>query len=180
MQGSKAGATCLVMLSLLTGMSPAQANPDCKVRLGPAVIDLGSTTRGQLLAQSAQGDPLDFGVRQVRVHVQCDRPGPLRLELVGPAADAEQYRFGAGTLKVRVLAVKVDGKSVQWLGEGEADVPQAGLLRPGIRLQPAVGGVGVEGQGMELELELHARIPSAATRVVDLTRLQTDLSFRLR
>lgn len=180
MQGLKTGAIGVLLLSLLTFMMRAQANPDCMVRLGPAVIDFGSTTRGQLLAQSVHSDPLSFGLRRAQATVQCDRPGPLRLELVGPAADAGHYRFGAGTLKVRVLAVRVDGKPVQWLSEGQADAPDAHVLRPGTHLIPAITGVGIEGQRMEVELELEARVPSAAARVSDLTRFETDLGFRMR
>ncbi|MGP6424986.1 hypothetical protein [Pseudomonas pharyngis] len=180
MQGLKSGATCVLLAGILTAMARVEANPDCTVRLGPAVIDFGTTTRGQLLAQSVQGDPLSFGFRRAQASVQCSRSGPLRLELVGPAAAAGLYRFGAGTLKVRVMSVRVDGKPAQWLSEGLVDGPDADVLRPGSRLIPALAGVGIEGQGMEVELELDARIPSAASRVSDLTRFETDLGLRLR
>lgn len=180
MQGLKTGAMCVLLAGLLILSEPVEANPDCTVRTGPAVIDFGNTTRGQLLAQSVQGEPLSFGLRRAQATVQCSRSGPLRLELVGSAADAGLYRFGAGTLKVRVLSVRVDGKPVQWLNEGLGEGPEADVLRPGSRLIPALAGVGIEGQGMEVELELDARVPSAASRVSDLTRFETDLGFRLR
>ncbi|AXJ07705.1 hypothetical protein CFN16_27285 [Pseudomonas fluorescens] len=176
MQGLKTGATCVLLAGLLTFMDGVAANPDCTVRLGPAAIDFGTTTRGQLLAQSVQGESLSFGLRRAQATVQCSRPGPLRLELTGPVADAGHYRFGAGTLGVRVLSVRVDGRPTQWLIEGaDADV-----LRPGSRLIPALAGIGIEGQGMEIELELDVRVPSEASRVSDLTRLETNLGFRLR
>jgi len=119
---------------------------------------------------------LSFGLRRAQATVQCSRPGPLRLELIGPVAGPGHYRFGAGMLKVRVLNVRVDGRPTQWLIEG----PDADVLRPGSRLIPALAGIGIEGQGMEIELELDARVPSAASRVSDLTRFETDLGFRLR
>ncbi|MDI2141269.1 MULTISPECIES: hypothetical protein [unclassified Pseudomonas] len=178
MHGLKPGTLCGWLLSTMSFMEPAQANSGCAVRLGPSAIDFGAATRGQLLAQSAPGDALSLGLRRVQVNVQCERLGPLRLELIGPAADAAQYRFGPGTLKVRVVAVRVDGKPAQWLSEG--DGPDAHLLRPGVRLIPALAGVGIEGLNMEVELELDARIPSAASRVSDLTRLETELGFRMR
>lgn len=180
MQGLKIGATCVLLAGILTSTARLEANPDCTVRFGPTVIDFGTRTRGQLLAQSNQGELLSFGLRRAQATVQCSRPGPLRLELVGPAADAGLYRFGAGTLKVRVLNVRVDGKATQWLSEGQGDGPEADVLRPGSRLIPVLAGVGIEGQGMEVELELDARVPSAASRVSDLTRFETDLGFRLR
>lgn len=176
MQGLKTGATCVLLTGILAFMEGVEANPDCTVRLGPAAIDFGTTTRGQLLAQSVQGESLSFGLRRAQATVQCSRPGSLRLELIGSAADAGHYRFGAGTLKVRVLNVRVDGRMTQWLIEG----PDADVLRPGSRLIPALAGLGIEGQGMEIELELDARVPSAASRVSDLTRFEADLGFRLR
>lgn len=178
MQGLKNAVLSGLLPSLLILMTSAQASPECTIRLGPAAIDFGSTTRGQLLAQSVRSDPLSFGQRRAQANVQCQRTGPLRLELVGSAADAEQYRFGAGTLKVRVLAVRVDGKPVQWLGDEQG--PDAQAWRPGARLVPARAGVAIEGQSMDIELELEAHIPSANTRVSDLTRLAADLRFVLR
>lgn len=178
MHGLKTTALNGVLLSLLMFMAPVQANPDCTIRLGPAAIDFGSTTRGQLLAGSASADVLSFGLRRAQATVQCERSGLLRMELLGSAADADQYRFGAGTLKVRVLAVRVDSKPAQWLREGEG--PDADLLRPASRLTPALAGAAIEGRSMEVELELEARVSSAASRVSDLTRFETDLSFRLR
>ncbi|MHA3734342.1 hypothetical protein ACXR0M_01570 [Pseudomonas sp. Eth.TT006] len=178
MQGLKVIALGGLLASLLSCAVTAQANPECSVRLGPSALDFGSTTRGQLLAQSPGSDSLSFGMRRTLATVQCARPGALRLELLGPAADAGQYRFGAGTLRVRVLAVRVDGKLVQWLSEGEG--PDADLLRPGAYLTPALTGVAIEGQGMEVELELEARVASTATRVSDLTRFESNLGLRLR
>ncbi|WP_426233720.1 hypothetical protein [Pseudomonas sp. TWP3-2] len=174
----KAAALGGILLCLPMFMEQAQANPDCTIRLGPATIDFGSTTRGQLLAQSTSANVLSFGLRRAQVTVQCERPGPLRMELVGPAADAAQYRFGAGTLRVRVLALRMDGKPVQWLSEGEG--LDSDVLRPGSRLTPALAGTAIEGQSLEVELELEARIPTVASRVSDLTRFEADLGFRLR
>lgn len=180
MQGLKSGATCVLLAGLLTFMDGVEASPDCTVRLGPNAIDFGTTTRGQLLAQSVQGESLSFGLRRAQATVQCSRPGPLRLELIGPVAGPGHYRFGAGTLRVRVLNVRVDGRPTQWLIEGRGEGPDADVLRPGSRLIPALVGVGIEGQGMDVELELDARVPSATSRVSDLTRFEADLGFRLR
>jgi hypothetical protein len=178
MHGIKNRVAGVVWLCLLTHMAWAQARSDCSVRLGPAVVDFGRTTRGQLLAQSPPGDPLSFGLRRAQANVQCEQPGPLRLTLVAPAANAGQYRFGAGTLSVRVLTVRVDGKAVDWISDGQAPAADARTLQPGASLIPAVAGMGVEGRSLEVELELEAHVTSAATRVSDLTRFETRLSFR--
>ncbi|MBC3205928.1 hypothetical protein HU755_03960 [Pseudomonas sp. SWRI111] len=180
MRGLKAIALSGLSLSLLMFVFPAPAHAECTVRLGPAAIDFGSTTRGQLLAQSVHSDPLSFGLRRAQAHVQCERSRLMRLELVGAAADAGHYRFGAGTLQVRVLAVRLDGKAVQWLSEGQGEEPDARVWRPGVRLVPAIADAGVEGQRMEIELEFEAGVASADTRVSDLTRFDSELKFVLR
>ena len=180
MRGIKPIIASVLLLGLLTFMAEAQARSDCSIRLGPSAVDFGNTTRGQLLAQSRRGESLSFGSRRAQANVQCEQAGPLRLAVVGPAAEADQYRFGAGSLTVRVLAVRVDGKPVQWISEGQEPATDVRVLRPGGQLIPAVAGVAVEGRSLEVELELEGHVASAATRVSDLTRFETSLTVRLQ
>lgn len=170
----------LLMLGLLSAAQVAQADPACAVRLGQSTIDFGAASRGALLERPVGGDELSFGSRRVQVNVQCEQVAPLRLEFVAPVADAERYRFGAGTLQLRVVAVRVDGKPVQWGHEGHSGLIASDRLRPGEGLVPLHAGDRLSGQRMEVEFELEARIRSAATRVSDQTRLESHASFRLQ
>lgn len=178
MQRLNKGAFGLVVLSALFAVDQVQAQPGCAVRLGQPLIDFGVMTRGQLLQQPVENDHLSFGRRRVQVTVQCEQAGPLRLGLVAPVADAVEYRFGAGTLRVYVSAVRVDGKLVQWLGFDNAAASDLAVWPAGQSLIPALAGVRLDGQRMEVEVELEARVTSAATRVGDLTRFEVDARFR--
>jgi hypothetical protein len=180
MTGLKPCAIGLLLSATLLETGWVQANAACTLRLGPSAVDFGATTRGQLLERPVEGDELSFGRRRVQVHVQCEQVGPLRLAFVAPVVDAGHYRFGAGTLRVHVVAVRVDGKTVQWFSDGQGGSPDAQVLRPGESLVPAYAGTALEGQRMEVEVELEARVKSAATRVSDSTRFETGARFELR
>ncbi|MCX4219988.1 MULTISPECIES: hypothetical protein [Pseudomonas] len=167
----------LALLSTVFTAEPAQAQSGCAVRLGQPSIDFGAMTRGQLLQQPLENDLLSFGRRRVQITVQCERPAALRLDLAAPAADAVDYRFGAGTLRVHVLAVRVDGKAVQWLGFEPGVASGVAVWPAGQSLIPARAGVALEGQRMDVEVELEGRVGSAQTRVADLTRFEIDVRF---
>lgn len=177
MQRLTKGAFSLVLLCTLFPMGQAQAQPACAVRLGQASIDFGVMTRGQLLLQPVEDDQLSFGRRRVQVTVQCEQAGPLRLQLTAPQVNAVDYRFGAGTLRVYVHAVRVDGKPAQWSGFDNAAASGVTVWPAGQSLIPALAGERLDGQRMEVEVELEGRVTSAATRVGDLTRFEIDARF---
>jgi len=178
MQHLKTGMIGLALLSTAFIADQAQAQSDCAVRLGQPSVDFGAMTRGQLLQQPIENDQLSFGRRRVQITVQCERTQPLRLDLVAPAAEAVDYRFGAGVLRVQVVAVRVDGNAVQWLGFEPGAASGAAVWPAGQSLIPARAGVGLEGQRMDVEVELEGRVRSAQTRVADLTRFGIDLRFQ--
>ena len=93
----------------------------CEVRVSPPAFDFGLTDRGALLQQSAGANELSFGSRRVQVQVICEQASPLTLRFDAPGADAERYRFGIGTLRLKVMAVRVDGVATQ-KAVGESDV----------------------------------------------------------
>lgn len=140
----------------------------CEVRVSPPAFDYGLTDRGALLQQSAGANELSFGSRRVQVQVVCDQASPLTLRFDAPGADAERYRFGIGTLRLKVVAVRVDGVVTQ--REGEQDV-----LRPSERLLPLLAS----GRRLEVEFEVEGQITNEASRVADLTRLDGEGVFRL-
>lgn len=173
--------TGTIALALLGGMfvaNQSQAQSDCAVRLGQPSVDFGAMTRGQLLQQPIENDQLSFGRRRVQITVQCERTRSLRLDLVAPAADAVDYRFGTGALRVQVVAVRVDGKAVQWLAFEPGVASGAAVWPAGQSLIPARAGAALEGQRMDVELELEGRVGSAQTRVADLTRFGIDMRFQ--
>ena len=140
----------------------------CEVRVSPPAFDFGLTDRGALLQQSAGANELSFGSRRVQVQVVCDQASPLTLRFDAPGADAERYRFGIGTLRLRVMAVRVDGVVTQRAGEYD-------VLRPGERLLPLLAS----GKRLEVEFEVEGQIKNEASRVADLTRLDGEGLFRL-
>ena len=178
MQHLKTGMIGLALLSTAFIADQAKAQAGCAVRLGQPSVDFGAMTRGQLLQQPIENDQLSFGRRRVQITVQCERTQPLRLDLVAPAAEAVDYRFGAGVLRVQVVAVRVDGNAVQWLGFEPGAASGAAVWPAGQSLIPARAGVGLEGQRMDVEVELEGRVRSAQTRVADLTRFGIDLRFQ--
>ncbi|MFP0194492.1 MULTISPECIES: hypothetical protein [Pseudomonas] len=171
------GTIGLALLGTVFVADQSQAQSDCAVRLGQPSVDFGAMTRGQLLQQPLENDQLSFGRRRVQITVQCDRAGPLRLDLAAPAAGAVDYRFGAGALRVQVVAVRVDGKAVQWLGF-EPGVASGAVWPAGQSLIPARAGVALEGQRMDVDVEFEGRVGSAQTRVADLTRFEIDARFQ--
>jgi hypothetical protein len=172
------GTIGLALLSAVFIVDQAQAQSGCAVRLGQPSIDFGAMTRGQLLQQPLDNDQLSFGRRRVQITVQCERTVALRLDLAAPAADTVDYRFGAGALRVHVMAVRVDGKAAQWLGFEPGSASGAAVWPTGQSLIPARAGVALEGQRMDVEVELEGRVGSAQTRVADLTRFGIDLRFQ--
>jgi hypothetical protein len=180
MQVSRLCFLSVVLFGGLIDAGQAFAHSGCTVRLGQPGIDFGTTTRGQLLQSPLAGDALSFGQRRVQVHVQCEQVVPLGLEFVAPVADADSFRFGAGTLTARVIGVRVDGRAVQWLNEGRGGASVSNVLRPGDFVVPAVSGATLEGRQMTVEVELEAQVKSAATRVSDVTRFESHGEFRLR
>jgi hypothetical protein len=172
------GTIGLALLGTVFIADRSQAQSDCAVRLGQPSVDFGQMTRGQLLQQPLENDQLSFGRRRVQITVQCDRAGPLRLDLTAPAADAVDYRFGAGSLRVQVVAVRVDGKAVQWLGFEPGVASGAAVWPAGQSLIPARAGVALQGQRMDVDVELEGRVGSAQTRVADLTRFEINARFQ--
>jgi hypothetical protein len=81
-------------------------------------------------------------------------------------------------LRVHVMAVRVDGKAAQWLGFEPGSASGAAVWPTGQSLIPARAGVALEGQRMDVEVELEGRVGSAQTRVADLTRFGIDLRFQ--
>lgn len=140
----------------------------CEVRVSPPAFDFGLTDRGALLQQSAGANELSFGSRRVQVQVICEQASPLTLRFDAPGADAERYRFGIGTLRLKVMAVRVDGVVTQRAGEHD-------VLRPSERLLPLLAS----GRRLEVEFEVEGQISNEASRVADLTRLDGEGMFRL-
>ncbi|VVQ03827.1 hypothetical protein PS925_02575 [Pseudomonas fluorescens] len=143
-------------------------NQACEVRVSPPAFDFGLTDRGALLQQSAGANELSFGSRRVQVQVVCDQASPLTLRFDAPGADAERYRFGIGTLRLKVMAMRVDGVVTQRAGEYD-------VLRPGERLLPLLAS----GRRLDIEFEVEGQISNEASRVADLTRLDGEGVFRL-
>lgn len=163
----------------LSAVLPAAAHAaqSCTLRLSSALLDFGSTHRAVLLERSSDSTTASFGTRRTQLKVQCDAPQPMKLRLDASVADAQHYRFGTGTLQVRILAAWLDGVVVEWSREGEEGGLNPQMLRPGDRIMPWRNGAVALGRQLDLELEVEARVGREATRVRDSTRFESQGNF---
>jgi hypothetical protein len=157
----------------------AAARDDCVLNLSPGQVAFGASTRGALLAQAPEGDRVpSFGRRTVQLRIQCPAPQPIRWRFIAPAADPQRYRWGDGTLQLRIVSARLDGTVVQWVTDNGEPLT-ADLLRPGERRVPWRAGAMASGVHLEVELEVEARVSDAASRVSDLTRFEGGGRFQL-
>ncbi|MGF6556708.1 hypothetical protein ABIA48_003088 [Pseudomonas sp. S30_BP2TU TE3576] len=169
----------LVMLLLLWAfVRPAFAEDDCTMRLSPAMLDYGSLTRARLLDLPDTGGALSFGLRRIRLQIQCPEERPMGLRFNAPAADAQGFRFGSGTVQLRLVSSRLDGRSVDWVRDVEQG-RSTDRMWPGVRVRPRHNGKILSGEHLEVELELDARIDRQAARVSDMTLFQLAGSFQL-
>lgn len=172
---------CVVFLATLTCLASfsAVASEDCVMNLSPGQVAFGASTRGALLAQASPGNRASsFGRRTVLLRIQCPAPRPIRWRFIAPAADPQSYRWGAGTLQLRVVSARLDGATVHWAAD-KGEPLAADLLRPGERWVPWRAGAIASGAHLEVELEVEARVSDAASRVNDLTRFEGGGRFQL-
>jgi hypothetical protein len=146
---------CLSM-ALFPGL--ARAEPPCRSSLDKSSVDFGDHAQGDLSNASAQ--------RRVVLHVQCDRAVPLAIAFVAPVGP-EGYRFGDGSMHLRVVAARVDGESVLLAREGGADMAESLPLRPGDRLTPMRAGLPAVGANFSLDIVVdvqwrHRKAPDIA------------------
>lgn len=172
------GPVLLVLLNLMS--APAQAGEHCSLNLTPGVLDFGVSNRAALLAQ-AHGTAAagSFGVRLVFLRIHCTQSTPMSWRFVAPAADAQRFRFGSGTLLLRVKNVRLDGATVRWRSEAGEGVGEANILRPGERALAGADGAAAQGHQLEVELEVEASVPDSVSRARDLTRLEGGGRFQM-
>jgi hypothetical protein len=147
--------SCLSM-ALFPGLT--RAEPPCRSTLDKSSVDFGAHIQGDLSNASAQ--------RRVVLHVQCDRAVPLAIAFVAPAGP-EGYRFGDGSLHLRVVAARVDGESVLLAREGGTDMAESRPLRPGDRLTPMRAGSAAVGANFSFDVFIdvqwrHRKTPDIA------------------
>ncbi|RON38950.1 hypothetical protein BK666_29565 [Pseudomonas frederiksbergensis] len=172
---------CVVFAAMLTCLASnsAAARDGCTLSLSPGHVAFGSSTRGALLAQTAPGETdSSFGSRTVQLRIQCPEPQPMRWQFIAPAADSQRYRWGAGTLQLKIVAARLDGAAVQWAADNGEPLA-TDLLRPGDRMVPWRAGAIASGAQLEIELEVEARVSDGASRVIDLTRFEGGGRFQL-
>lgn len=168
-------------LLLLAGMLPGGAMGaeavDCQVQVSPGRVDYGSTTRSSLLEQVGQTEAR-LANRTVALSVQCPSLSRVSVAFIAPALDNERFLYGAGSLQLRVLSAHVDGatRMLAVAGTAAEAMPEA-PLRPGEALVPRLGAAAAVGTSFYFEIELQPRIPAEATRVAELTRLETTGKF---
>jgi hypothetical protein len=123
-----------LLLILLPGIG--QAAPACETSLDRNSIDFGNHIQGDVSTGPTQ--------RHVLLHVQCERATPLAIAFVA-AAGPEGYRFGDGSLRLRVVDVRVDGKQSLIAREGSSVMTENQSLQPGDRLVAYREGLPVAG-----------------------------------
>ena len=151
----------------LASVQNAQAQAPCSMRLSPATLDFGVYSADPWRA------PLSFGLRRVQLQVQCTEPQGLRLLYNAPSIDGLRYRFGSGSLQLRVLSAQVDGQASRWSTEAAA-ADSMPSWRPGQRLQLAR-----QGRHLQLELELEPTLDPHATKVRDISLFEASGQFQL-
>lgn len=150
--------------------SPVLAADECRLELSPARLDFGSANRVELLSHpAASGLGGSFGVRTFHLRIQCVVPGSMTWGFIAPMADAQRYRWTAGTFQIRVMTARLDGAPVQLRRTGD-DPADADVLRPADRMIPWRDGVVASGRHLEVELQIEAGVDDGASRVRDLTR----------
>ncbi|MEB0043841.1 MULTISPECIES: hypothetical protein [unclassified Pseudomonas] len=162
---------------LLIGASEAHGQTECSLQLSPSTLDYGNYTRDRLQA-SRTGTDLSFGPRRVHLQVRCPHPQSMAVRFDAPAADLQRYRFGPGTLHLRLMSAQLDGRKVSWLSDTEG-APGETRLRPGERIRPWVEGHILQGQHWQLELEVDADLDHSSARVSDISLFQASGRFQL-
>lgn len=158
---------------------PAWGTDACQLSLSPASVNYGVATRVELVQRVAGDDKgAGFGLRSVHLRVQCPDVRLIRWAFVAPQADAQRYRWAAGTLQLRVVAARLDGTAVQWRLDGGQPL-DGGLLRPGAYLVAWQAGGAAFGSVLEVEVELDARVDDASSRPANLLRFEGHGSFQV-
>ena len=153
---------------VLSGVQIANAQAPCSMQLSHPSLDFGAYSADPWRA------PLSFGLRRVQLQVHCAEPQSLRLHFDAPAVDGHRYRFGTGSLQVRVLSAQVDGQASRWSSEpnGADALPS---WRPGQPLQLALPG-----RHLRLELEIEPTLDVHAAKVRDISLIQASGRFQLK
>jgi len=155
------------------------ASDQCRLGLSPVGVDFGSLTRAELFERSGSfGEGGSFGGRTLHLRIQCAVPRAMTWGFVATMADAQRYRWSAGTFQIRIIAARLDGMAVRLRRAGD-DAVEADLLRPGERLVTWRSGAVVQGGHLEVELRIEAHVDETMSRVRDLTRHEAQGTFLL-
>ncbi|WP_192562838.1 hypothetical protein [Pseudomonas gozinkensis] len=158
---------------------PVSGADACQSSLSPASVNFGAATRADLLQRMAlDGRGPGFDLRSVYLRVQCPDVRLMRWAFVAPLADPQRFRWAAGTLQLRIVAVRLDGVAVHWRLDSGQSV-EGDLLRPGIHVVPWRADAGARGSLLEVEMELDARVDDASSRPVDPERFEGQGAFRV-
>jgi hypothetical protein len=169
----------LLVLAVLLYLvfQPAPGAETCQSSLSPANVNLGVVTRADLLQRMAlDGRGPGFGLRSVHLRVQCPDVRLMRLAFVAPPADPQRFRWAAGTLQLRIVAVRLDGAAVHWRLDSGQSV-EGDFLRPGIHVVPWRADADARGSLLDVELELDVRVDDASSRPVDPVRFEGQGAF---
>lgn len=161
--------------SAMSTVLPATARPDlpvCTVTAGPATVDFGSRTRGQL--QDTAGG-LTPGVRRLTVSAGCTLSRVMKLRFDGSARGADFSWGGADSiLRFRVSQAQLDGIPVQLqrqdrAGNPEAQGAEALPFIPGDILMAVKNGLPVHGRQLNITLEIEPVMGERDSRPVRRT-----------
>ena len=171
-----------VALLLQGGAAAAQQAVDCQVQLSPPLLDYGSNSRGSLLDHVGQAEAV-LPPRTATLTVQCPRRASVAVSYQGQALDLDRYRFGAGSLQLRVLSAQVDGAASLLVVEGAgavADAQPVLAVRPGESFGPGDSAGRAVGTHFSFEIEAQPRLPATATQVAEVTQLESIGRFEVK
>lgn len=173
-------AAALLATALLQGGTAAAQGVDCQMQLSPVLVDYGSNSRGSLLDHVGQTEAV-LPPRTVTLIVQCPRRATVAVSYLGQALDVDRYRFGAGSLQLRVLSAQVDGVASLLAVQGGAatDAQPVLAVRPGETFGPGSSGLAV-GSSFSFEIEVQPRLPAAATQVAEVAQLESIGRFEVK
>ncbi|WP_416152097.1 hypothetical protein [Pseudomonas sp. Bout1] len=172
--GLRLGLLLYLLLVVVTMASEARADT-CRLSVSQSRVDYG------VIRQSERSDgALDLGTRTLHLSIVCADPSVMALRFNGAPAKGQGFRFGRqGQFTLNLKHAQVDGQVVEWAVALLPGEPVTARLSPGHTLVARVAGVPVAGRRLVAQVEVDARLPSAALGVRSETLLEGLGNFEL-
>lgn len=157
----------LCLLLVVTMANEARADT-CRLSVSQPRVDYGVIRQVEPL-----NGTLELGTRTLHLNVICADPSVMALRFTGAPADGQGFRFGRqGQFTLNLKHAQVDGQAVEWGVAHLPGEPVTGHLSPGQTLVARAAGMPVVGRRLTAQVDVDARLPSAALGVRGETLLE--------